>query len=217
MADGVSDSVRVNYFDEDDILYPRLIQFQLGRSTIYATANLIHPFYRHVLKLDLYRSAWQRFISRRLLPVLPEVCQRLIKRWWPSYSLPDCVLLKKLQRPDHTHAFENEQTMYKRLAALQGRLIPYLYGEAQCGGVRALVVSFMPGVTAREQSKPRPAVEELIERIRVIAEEMAASGIVYGEGKLPNIILTDDDRAVLIDLENGRRRAGTRSGRPLPA
>ncbi|EPE06654.1 hypothetical protein F503_03081 [Ophiostoma piceae UAMH 11346] len=200
-TDDASDGVCADYFDEDDILYPRPIQFQLGRSTIHATADLMHPFYRHVLKLDLHRRAWQRFVARCLLPCLPAVCQRLVQRWWPSCSLPDCVVLKKLAQPDHTHAFENEQAMYRRLAAFQGRLIPYFYGEAQCEGARALLVSFVQGVTVRDQPKPRLSVDDLIERIRVVAEDMATSGIVYSDEKLDNIILTDDGRIVFIDLE----------------
>ena len=159
------------------------------------------PYYRHVLKLDLHRSAWQRFVARRLLPLLPAACQRLVKRWWPSCALPDCVVLKKLVDPDRKDDFENEQAMYRRLAAFQGRLIPYFYGEAQCEGARALLVSFVQGVTARFQPKPRLAVDDLIERIRVTAEEMATSGIVQGDPMLRNVILTDDGRAVFIDLE----------------
>ncbi|OAA60580.1 Protein kinase-like domain protein [Niveomyces insectorum RCEF 264] len=188
-------------FFDDDPVYPRTLQFQLGRSTVRATANLIDPFFPHVLKLHLHQNAWQRFVSRRLLPALPQLCQRLIKQWWPRYALPDCVVLKKLAKPEHTHMFENEEAMYKRLARFQGRLIPHFYGEAQCEGARALVVSFVPGKTAREQVPPRLTVEELIDRIRGPAEEMATSGIVYGDAKMSNIILTDDGRVVFIDLE----------------
>lgn len=186
---------------DDGAQYPRMVQFRLGLNTVRATAELIDPFYYHVTKLNIHRSPWQRFVSKRLLPSLPAVCQRLITRWWPAYALPDCIVMKKLQKPDHRHAFANEQKNYRRLEAFQGRIIPHFYGEVNCEGARALLISYVPGVTAREQPKPRLTTEELVERIRVSAEELATSGIVYADGKLNNIILTDDGRVVFIDLE----------------
>ncbi|CAK7235781.1 hypothetical protein SCUCBS95973_009384 [Sporothrix curviconia] len=87
------------------------------------------------MKATLQHNVFHRFVSAHL-SWLPVFVQRFIKRVWPRYTLPDCVILKKLRKPEHTWLFENEQTMYQRLAAAQGDLIPHYYGEANCEGDR---------------------------------------------------------------------------------
>lgn len=157
--------------------------------------------YPHVLKATLIHSAWHRCVSG-VVAWLPSPVQRLIRWIWPRYGLPDCVILKKLRKPEHVEAFENEKTFYRRLAAAQGDLIPRYYGEAVCDGDRTNVIEYLPWPTVRGQPLPRMSAETFAERITVAMDELARyGGVYYDDAKLNNILLADDGRIRFIDLE----------------
>ncbi|EPE04773.1 hypothetical protein F503_06322 [Ophiostoma piceae UAMH 11346] len=187
----------------EDHVYPRELQFRLGLSKIYAFAELIDPFYPHIIKATLHQSAWNRFVAAGLA-WLPPPLQRLVKRIWPRYGLPECVVLKKLRKPEHTEAFENEQVMYRRLAAAQGSLVPYYYGEADCEGDRTNVISFLPWPTVWAQPIPHLEVDVFHSRIEAAMDEMIryGGGVVHEDPKMNNIMIADDGRFVFIDLES---------------
>lgn len=127
---------------------------------------------------------------------------------WPRYALPLTVVLKKFrglfvddgQIVSKEEEFENEKAMYRRLKSAQGRIVPEFYGEAKCEGKRALVVSLLPGVTLRNQTKPRLSVEEFTERITVLIRDMERYSLIHTDTKLSNIMLVDG-RIMFIDLE----------------
>lgn len=160
------------------------------------------PFYHHIMKATLQHNAFHRFVAARIF-WLPVAMQLLIKSVWPRYTLPSCFFfLKKLRKPEHTEAFENEQAMYRRLAAVQDDLLPHYYGEADCEGDRTSVISLFPYPTVLDQPLPRLAVEVFRDRIKAAVEELfQRGGVVYDDSKLNNIMVADNDRLVFVDLE----------------
>ncbi|APA15269.1 predicted protein [Sclerotinia sclerotiorum 1980 UF-70] len=67
-----------------------------------------------------------------------------LKSSHPEWFLPPTVILKKC-KPDWDDEFEVEKRIYRRLQPLQGRFIPYFYGEAIYDGSPALVLSEIIG------------------------------------------------------------------------
>ncbi|OAA54267.1 Protein kinase-like domain protein [Niveomyces insectorum RCEF 264] len=211
---------------DEEVEYPRMLQVSqippvfffygvtsltsLLSSFATAVADLIDPLYPHVLKLTPCHNVWQRFLRSHLC-WLPSSVQTFIQRWWPRYALPDCVVLKKLQKPEYTDVFENEQAMYKKLGAARGRLVPYFYGEARCSdGTRASLISYLPWPTVLRQPAPRLTLEAFKDRIEVAIDAMAQFGVLYSDPKLNNILLANEagegneakeTRIMFIDLE----------------
>lgn len=171
-----------------------------------------------MLKVEIHNSRWHRSVAA-LLGWLPPPLRRLAWWLWPRYTLPDCVVVKKLRTSDHIDAFENEQATYRKLAPLQGDLIPRFYGEALVAegnddddnddvdgkyrgkGTRALVISFFRWPTLLQQPEPILTVDDFQARIEVAVDAVMAHGIVLIDEKLDNIMLHDDGRIVFIDLE----------------
>ncbi|CAK7204346.1 hypothetical protein SEUCBS139899_007101 [Sporothrix eucalyptigena] len=140
--------------------------------------------------------------------------QRLVWWLWPRYTLPDCVIVK-LRSSGHIEAFENEQATYRKLAPLQGDLIPRFYGEALVerddddkkhrkylgGHTWASVISFLPWPNLFQQPEPVLTVQDFQARIEVAVDAIMAHGVVHIDEKLDNILLHDDGRILFIDLE----------------
>ncbi|OAA64473.1 Protein kinase-like domain protein [Niveomyces insectorum RCEF 264] len=199
----------------------RPVTFRMGWSTITGVGHTFHPHFPHVLKVAIHTSRWHRAVAT-LLSWLPPPLQRLAWWLWPRYTLPDCVVVKKLRTLEHIEAFQNEQAVYRKLAPLQGDLIPRFYGEALVGegndddddddndsvdgkyrgkGTRASVISFMPWPILLQQPEPVLTVDDFQARIEVAVDAIMAHGIVYIDPKLDNVMLRDDGRIVFIDLE----------------
>lgn len=119
---------------------------------------------------------------------------------WPGWSLPKTVVLKKL-KPDWDEEFESEKEAYKRVKPLQGDLIPVFYGEAQCEGTRAFILSEVDGVVSYMQSKPPLPSAEFERRIEAIYQKLGVFKFSYEDANLGNILLTRDG-AMLVDLES---------------
>ncbi|OAA63631.1 Protein kinase-like domain protein [Niveomyces insectorum RCEF 264] len=187
--------------DEHNHVYPRRVQFRLGLTWVHADAELFDEVFPHVMRLSIVPRPWDRLV-RRIFSWLPSSLYSMAKTYIPGPFLPPRVALKKLQKDTESHVelFENEQAMYRRLQPLQGKVIPYFYGEATCEGKRAIVLSVVDGVVALKQEKPRLSIEELQQRLRVVAVAMEPYRIVYGDPKLGNLILVED-RVMLVDLE----------------
>ncbi len=133
---------------------------------------------------------WCHFVLT-FSPWLPLAIQKMVRSFWPAYFLPDVVILKKL-KPGWDDKFDNEQAIYKRLQPLQGRVIPIYYGEAQCEGTRALVLSEVQGVLAREQIPPRLDWDIFTDRIGAAYRELAQLGVCYDDERLDNVFLVGD-------------------------
>ncbi len=131
----------------------------------------------HVLRLTIIRDGWYRFLFPLLL-LLPTMFRNRIKRIWPGYFLPAQVVLKKL-KPGWDEEFDNEKHMYVKLEPLQGHIIPMFYGEAQCEGTRALVLSDVGGVAASDQHSALPRARSVVlEKRRKNLASIAASALV---------------------------------------
>lgn len=181
--------------------YPREVKFRLGLTTVYGVAELFDPIYPHVMRLSILPRPWHRLV-RCIVSWLPLVVRNAVKKYVPGPFLPAQVAVKKLQknRESHIRLFDNEHKMYCRLQPLQGKIIPFFYGEGTCEGKRALVLSVIDGVIAMEQEIPRLSVEEFRSKIKVAADAMKPYGVVYGDAKLDNVLIVGD-RVMFVDLE----------------
>ncbi|OIW30148.1 hypothetical protein CONLIGDRAFT_632241 [Coniochaeta ligniaria NRRL 30616] len=157
--------------DPDAPTFPRVIKFRLGRSTVSAVAE--GPYesrHRHVIRLTILRGIWQRRLVA-FLSKLPGSAQTFINNLWPGWFLPKAVVLKELKR-DWDDEFDTEKEVHNKLKPLQGDLIPIFYGEAQCEGTRALVLSEVDGVVSYLQSHPPLPREEFKRRIEAIYQKL---------------------------------------------
>ncbi|OAA63572.1 hypothetical protein SPI_03735 [Niveomyces insectorum RCEF 264] len=149
--------------------FPRQVHFRLGLSTITGLAEPLELAYPWVFKATLVENAWHRFV-RSWLPSLPALLQRCVRRLWPRYALPSCVVLKKLRGPfvddgeivSKADEFDNEKAMYRRLQSVQGRF-----------------------------NQPRLTVEEFAARIGAPVRALQQHGLIYTDNKLSNIMLVD--------------------------
>ncbi|OAA63278.1 Protein kinase-like domain protein [Niveomyces insectorum RCEF 264] len=181
--------------------YPRMIKFRLGLSVVHASATLFNRTYPHVLHASIVPRPWYGVV-RWLIDRLPCSWRRHLQAWFPGAFLPPRVVVKQLLRTDKGAAqlFDNEIRAYGRLQQVQGTAIPRFFGEGVCEGQRALVLSVVDGPTALEQQQPMP-VEEFQQKMETAHAHLEAGYMVYSDLKLDNVILAEDGRFVLIDLE----------------
>lgn len=174
-------------------------QFQLGLGTVSAHRETPYREHPHVLRLTIAQSPLRRalasFVSR-----FPLCIQAFVRSIWPTGFLPSVVVVKK-RKPGWDEEFDNEKLMYNRLRALQGRRIPFFYGEARCEGTRALVLSEMAGIVACEQKPPYLERGEFRRRIEAAVQELSMFGVSVDDKKLHNVLLADDG-VVLVDMES---------------
>ena len=149
--------------------------------------------------MTILRGIWERRLVA-LVSKLPASVQTFIKKTWPGWFLPKTVVLKKL-KPDWDEEFDTEKEVYGKLKPLQGDLIPIFYGEAQCEGTRAFVLSEVDGVVSYLQSQPPLPREQFQRRLEAIYQKLAVFNFCYGDENLGNILLTKDG-AMLVDLES---------------
>jgi hypothetical protein len=126
----------------------------------------------------------------------------LIRKIWPGWFLPDTVILKKL-KPDWDEEFDTEKAAYNnpKLQTLQGHLSPIFYGEAQCEGTRALVLSKVDGVMPYRQPPPPLPREEFRKRLEVVFQKLGTLNFSYSDYNLGNFLLTKDG-VMLVDMES---------------
>ncbi|KAH8663751.1 hypothetical protein BGZ61DRAFT_431711 [Ilyonectria robusta] len=178
---------------------PFAVQFRLGLSNLSATGTFFDYEHRHVLRVTIVRSLFDRVLIAILL-LLPLILQSFFKKIWPGYFLPSTVVLKKL-KPDWDDEFENEKYIYKRLEYQQGRLVPVLYGEGRCDETRVLILSYIDGVRPFEQKPPVLRREDFKQRLEAAYQELGVLGLSHDDPKLDNFLIVDD-RIALVDLES---------------
>ena len=116
----------------------------------------------------------------------------------PGLFLPKQLILKKKKR-DWDEEFDNEKAKYELLKALQGDVIPICYGEVKYEGERALLLSYVDGVSLYDITDlPIDEVQRMIEDAFWPLQEY---GVVPNDTKLDNFILVGD-KLVIIDLEH---------------
>lgn len=171
-----------------------------GYSSFSAVAHLLDAEHHNVLRLDLTRTSFQKYIIR-FIGYLPSCLQSIVRRRIPHYFLPNTVILKTL-KPDWDDEFDNEKTMYKRLKSLQGDVIPVYLGDAIYNHTPSILISYVDGVMPHEQDKhsPMPA-EEFQSKVELAIRKMEPFGVCHGDMKLDNFIISGDC-IVVIDLES---------------
>ncbi|KAF5021478.1 hypothetical protein F66182_6478 [Fusarium sp. NRRL 66182] len=178
---------------------PEVSQIRLGRDTVFATGHQNDINHPNVLRLSILRSSLEHAVSS-LLYWLPRAIQALGISIAPRYFLPYRVVLKK-SKPGWDKEFDIEKSMYEKLKDLQGSLIPRLFGEADCCGTRALVLSEVHGVEPSEQKPPFLQPDEFQRRLETSFRALAKKGLACGDLQLANFLIVDD-RLVILDLED---------------
>lgn len=152
----------------------------------------------NVQRLALCPGTFERFISW-LLCLLPQLLQNWIRPSFPEWFLPSTVIVK-IEKPDWDEEFENEKKYYAKLQDLQGKYIPVCYGEARCGGKRALVLSDLGGL---ELAGEDPVIVPLADLKSMLTETYSALlsyGVEQGDTKLDNVLLVGD-KVMIFDFD----------------
>lgn len=87
---------------------------------------------------------------------------------------------------------------------VQGSLIPQLYGQGSLDGIPALVLSDVPGVTLYELVRQKIDIEDQVVKsaLREAFKELHSCGCEHWDQKLDNFLFCQDDKVVIIDLED---------------
>lgn len=161
--------------------------------------SLIDREYPNVLRLSIPCSSFDRTVIS-LLNRLPLAVKALAQSVVPYYFLPSRIVIKTL-KPDWDDEFNNEKHMYERLQPLQGILIPQFFGETECQGTRALILSEVDGVEVCKQKPPFLEPAEFRRRVEAAFDELAKFGLGYGHLRLDNFLIVGDG-IVVLDLES---------------
>ena len=93
-----------------------------------------------MLRLRIHHSLFDTAVGW-VASLLPVFVRERIETFLPCPFLPPTIIIKKL-KPTWDAEFDDEKGIYKKLASIQGRVIPVLYGEGICAdGTRALLLS----------------------------------------------------------------------------
>ncbi|KAK3317209.1 hypothetical protein B0T19DRAFT_287455 [Cercophora scortea] len=179
------------------------LRFQLGTRWILAEGTICdhHPNVVHCRVLPnslLDRVLW-------LLRFLPTPLRACVQSRWPERILPPNIVLKR-QKIDWVDEFDNELAIYRRLAPLQGTVIPVCYGEAKCPatestGTRALVLSDVGGIGLDEPAAGGLETEHVESMLMESLQALTSLGVVHDDAKLDNYRLVGD-RIVVIDFDS---------------
>lgn len=173
------------------------------RHVIATTSDRIDPS-RTVYRLNIQKPSVFDYIPNT---TIRSIIKYLIyfslplKAIYPEWFLPSTVILKK-RKPDWDKEFENEKLMYRRLKPLQGRFIPYFYGQAIYDGSPALVLSEIVGRRLFDITMQHGEDEEFEKKLVEVYKALTHYGVIHGDSKLDNAIHVGD-RVMLFDLELG--------------
>ncbi|APA14651.1 hypothetical protein sscle_13g094210 [Sclerotinia sclerotiorum 1980 UF-70] len=117
----------------------------------------------------------------------------------PEWFLPPTVILKKC-KPDWDDEFEVEKRIYRRLQLLQGRFIPYFYGEAIYNGSSALVLSEIIGRRLFNITMEHGEDAEFERKLEEVYTALTSYRVIHGDTKLDNA-MDVGDRIMVIDLQ----------------
>lgn len=148
---------------------------------------------------------------RAVLDMLPaETRSQLIPILVP-WTLPDNVVLKR-EKPNRAEEFDDEVQAYDRLGAVQGHLIPTLFGQTEYLGVRSLILSNIGGESLSEPAAwlvnggqaviSRADFEVMLDKALV---ELLQHGAVHGDRNFDNFrrVIRDSGEMeiMMLDLE----------------
>ena len=116
----------------------------------------------------------------------------------PGLFLPERLILKKKKR-GWDEEFDNERAAYGLLKALLSDIIPVCYGEVEIEGERALLLSYVDGVSLYD------VTDLAVDEVQQMAEDaflpLQQHGVIPDDTKLENFILVEN-KLVIIDLEH---------------
>ncbi|APA15665.1 hypothetical protein sscle_15g104350 [Sclerotinia sclerotiorum 1980 UF-70] len=186
--------------DPDEIQGP--LEFRMGQRLVTATtADRIDP-QRTVYRLKIEKPSILDYIPvlfiQSILKSLFSLCPS-IKTTYPEWFLPSIVIVKK-RKPDWDNEFEVEKRMYRRLQPLQGRFIPYFYGEATYDGSPALVLSEIIGRRLYDLTMKHGEDDEFKRKLEEVYKALTTHGVTHEDPKLDNAIDVGD-RVMIFDLE----------------
>lgn len=151
-----------------------------------------HP---QIMRASIQRSPFDRFVSSQL-SWFPSVVQDVAISVAPCCSLPSDLVVKKLKLGWDAY-FDHEKHLYERMKPLQGIFIPRCFGEAECDGTRALLLSDVGGVEVCHQKPPFLPPDEFQRRLEINFAGLAKLGLVYGDLDLDDIRIVDDRLVIL--------------------
>lgn len=126
-----------------------------------------------------------------------------LRSWWPEWVLPPEIVLKR-QKIGWEEEFDNEIAIYRRLAPVQGTIVPVCYGEAVCSatdttGTRALVLSDIGGVDLNEAGGLGTYRVKSMLTDSLLA--LANLGVSHDDSKLDNYRFVGD-RIMVVDFDS---------------
>lgn len=127
-----------------------------------------------------------------------------IRAVWPEWFLPPTVILKKL-KPDWETEYDTEIQAYNLLRPIQGTIIPHFYGKAVYGGAPVLVFSAIAGNNLFDLAHgkfPESKDGAFKKSLEDALETLTSYGVEYRDVELANFLWADDNRAMIIDLED---------------
>ncbi|EPE04475.1 metalloprotease-like protein [Ophiostoma piceae UAMH 11346] len=107
---------------------------------------------------------------------------------------------------------QHEEAVYERLQPLQGRYIPVCMGSVDLRrldqiyfykiGIRLVYFLFMSyGGTAFQMCPDPVAKDGLVTRLKSVVDEMHSLGVVHGDIRLPNVLLSPTGGLTVIDFD----------------
>jgi hypothetical protein len=180
----------------------RETQCRLSWSTLSGTATFIDPDGRHnhVLRRHIHRSLFDTAV-RWLSNCLPDTLRKPIQAFLPGPFLPPTAIIKEL-KPGWETEFDDEKRIYRKLAPLQGRVIPVLYGEGTTSdGTRALVLADIGDVSLHAKQAKHLSKQTLKGMIKPAVRAMLELGVEPADQNPRNYHLVGDAVFVL-DFED---------------
>lgn len=118
----------------------------------------------------------------------------------PRLGLPGTVIVKQ-QKDKWDDEFRNEILAYERLKALQGTVIPTLFGQGSFNERPALILSEVDGITLRELAKTDVQEKTLEIQLEKAIKALHEKGAEYGDLNLGNFLFCKNGEVVIVDLE----------------
>lgn len=165
----------------------------------------IDPVHTNVLHLHIHPSLTDQLILC-LLSILPQIIQSRAKVCFPEWFLPPSIIVKKA-KPGWDDEFENEKTMYGRLQAFQGVLIPVYYGEAQYDGAPALLLSDIGGFPLCHPHAASMNEGDLLRTLHDAFGALATLSIIHDDANFDNYHLVGN-KIMIVDLESAEESRG---------
>ncbi|KAI0439026.1 hypothetical protein F4803DRAFT_554449 [Xylaria telfairii] len=147
-------------------LFPatRPVNFWFRTRYVSATGVAVSPTHPHVLRLTTNPLQVPRLLSFCFdhVPSFARLCIRTI---FPEWFLP-CSLIIKPQRKGEEELFDTERRAYHQLKAVQGILVPKLYGQVKHNKTKWLLLEDVGGVSLASPEGALLELEKLSELLK---------------------------------------------------